>query len=144
MCPSKKCRGTLRTAHGDVFSNERLHRFGLRDDPKCSNCDEPIESPLHRVVECPAARRAWSLLEESKLRIGLKQLSDLTLENILGAKDRLNKLELALQAELLLKIISTSEKYIPESLVKSSIKLISYCERLDQVTYEKLKNENGS
>ena len=131
----------LRVAHGDVFSNERLHRFGLRDEPKCSNCNEPYESPLHRILECPAARRAWLLLEEAKARIGLRQLTDLSLENILGAKDKLFKVELALQAELLLKIISESEKYTPERLVKSSLKVISYCEILEPEVYGKFKAE---
>ena len=131
----------LRVAHGDVYSNERLHRFGLRDDPKCSNCNEPSESRMHRIVECPTARRAWELLEEMKLRLGLKPLTDISLESILGAKDKLSKLELALQAELLLKIISNSEKYTPERLVKSSLQVISYCERLEKQTLEKIKTE---
>ena len=74
-----------------------------------------------------------------KPRLGLRQLSDLTLENILGAKDNLSNLELALQAEPLLKIISNSDKDIPERIVRSAIKVISYCERLDKDTNEKFK-----
>ena len=131
----------LRVAHGDVFSNDRLHRFGLKDNPNCSNCDEPNESPIHRILECPAARRTWALLEEIKPRLGLNQLSDLSIENLLGAKDRLNKIELALQAEVLLKLISNGDRYEPKRLVNSSLKVISYCERLDADMLGKLKNE---
>ena len=131
----------LRVAHGDVFSNDRLHRFGLKDNPNCSNCDEPNESPIHRILECPAARRTWALLEEIKPRLGLNQLSDLSIENLLGAKDRLNKIELALQAEVLLKLISNGDRYEPKRLVNSSLKVISYCERLEADMLGKLKNE---
>ena len=131
----------LRVAHGDVFSNERLHRFGLRDDPHCSNCHEPSESLLHIIISCPNATRAWELLNEIKTWIGLHQLSDSSIENILGAKDRLNKIELALQAELLLRIISNSERYTLEVLVKASARLIYHSEKLSPVLKEKLKNE---
>ena len=41
----------LRVAHGDVFSNERLFRFGLRATPNCSNCHELIETKLHRIKD---------------------------------------------------------------------------------------------
>ena len=139
---STRHRNTLlRVAHGDVFSNERLHRFGLKDNPKCCNCNEPNESPRHRILDCPTARRTWNLLEETKLRLGLNQLSDYSLENILGAKDKLSQIELALQAELLLKIISTSDTYDPKRLVKSSLKTISYCERLDPAMHDSFRNE---
>ena len=132
----------LRVAHGDVFSNERLNRFGLRDNPSCANCQEQSESPQHRILECAHARRAWEHLDTYKSRLGLNQLTDHSIENLLGAKDRLSKIELALQAEVLLKIISTGEGYDPERLVKSCIKVIGYSERLPQDLRDKLKNEN--
>ena len=131
----------LRVAHGDVFSNERLHRFGLRDSPNCSNCNEVNESPLHRVMMCPSARKAWKLLEELKVRLRLNQLSDYSLENLLGAKDKLKKVELALQAELLLKITSHRNGYHPETLVQACAKVISYSERLEPDLKERFKNE---
>ena len=130
----------LRVAHGDVFSNGRLHRFSLKDNPGCSNCAEPNESPLHRIVNCPNAVRTWELLNEIKGRVGLNQLSDSTIENILGAKDRLSKIELALQAEVLLRIISSSERYIPDVIVKASVRLIYHSEKLNPELKEKLKD----
>ena len=139
---SSRHRNTLlRVAHGDVFSNERLHRFGLKETPKCSNCNEPNESPIHRILECPVARSTWELLDEVKLRLGLNRLSDYSIENVLGAKDKLSKLELTLQAELLLRIISNGERYEPRRLVKSSLKIIGFCERLDQDMACKIRNE---
>ena len=48
----------LRIVHGDIFSNERLHRFGLVDSPTCKNCQELIEDRHHRILRCPKAEQA--------------------------------------------------------------------------------------
>ena len=114
----------LRVAHGDVFSNSRLCRFNLTDNPGCKNCPAPSESILHRILECPNAVRAWKKLEELKVQIGLTALSDLTIENILGAKDRVTKIELALNAELIHKLAARSEHAYPDKLAKSVVRLI--------------------
>ena len=120
----------LRVAHGDIFSNERLHRFGLTDEPKCLNCPEPVESILHRIIECPLARQAWEELERFKPRAGLTPLTDLSLENLLGAKDHISKIELALQAELLHKLTSINKISCPIRLAKAVVKFIGNAERL--------------
>ena len=122
----------LRVAHGDVFSNERLHRFGLRDNAGCANCNDNSETPMHIVLSCPKALRTWELLDELRARLGLNRLTDHSFENILGAKDKLTKVELALQAEVLLRIISSQESYNPESLIKASTKVIYHSERLSR------------
>ena len=127
--------------HGDIFSNSRLCKFGLRDNAACTNCGEQLETIQHRLIDCPQARVTWEKLENIKQRFSLNTLTDLTAENLVGVKDDVSKLELALQAELLLKIISESEKYTPERLVKSSLKVISYCERLEPEVYGKIKAE---
>ena len=121
----------------------RPHRFGLRDSAGCSNCNEPNETPQHRIIGCPNAVRAWELLDELKRRIGLNQLTDISIDNLLGAKDRLSKIELALQSELLLRIISSSERYNPEVLVKASARLIYHSEVLSRELKEKLKAETN-
>ena len=129
----------LRVAHGDVFSNERLFRFGLRATPNCSNCPELIETTLHRIKDCPKAVLAWNKLEDLKTRLGLTRMSDLSIENLLGAKDNLAKIELALNAELLVKLTTRSETYCPNQLVRSAVKLIGYSERLEPNLIEKFK-----
>ena len=53
----------LRAAHGDIFSIARLLKFGLKDNPKCSNCPEPVEANQHRIAECPKAIETWRKLE---------------------------------------------------------------------------------
>ena len=130
----------LRTAHGDIFSNSRLFKFRLRDNPSCRNCPEGLETVGHRIIECPQADLAWNKLEEAKRYLGLNTLMDRSIESLLGAKGRPNKIELALNAELLLKLTSRGEGYNPEQLVKSVVKLIGSSEKLDQAMREKFKS----
>ena len=120
----------LRVAHGDIFSNSRLARFGLRQDAGCSNCQEPAESIVHKIKDCPKARTSWLELEKAKRELGLANLSDLSIENLLGAKDKVNKIELALQAELIHKLTSRNDSYCPIALVRMVVKVIGYSERL--------------
>ena len=122
----------LRIAHGDIYSNDRLFRFGLLDNPKCKNCPALVENRIHRLVECPKANVAWTKLNEAKSRLGLNPLSDLSIENLLGAKDRQTKLELALGAELLHRLSAFGDKdYCPNLMVKMVLTTIGHCENLD-------------
>ena len=120
----------LRVAHGDIYSNERLFRFGLVDNPKCNNCSEPVESRRHRLLECPKATMAWLELNDVKIRLGLNPLTDLTMENLLGAKDNLDSIELALNAELLHRLAASINDYCPTALVKMVVRTIGHCENL--------------
>ena len=134
----------LRLAHGDIFSNARLARFGLAQDSGCPNCNEQSESILHKIVECPVAREAWLELERAKLALNLNSLSDFSIENLMGAKDRLSKLEFTLQAELIHRLTSINVKYCARELVKRAIKFVGYSERLDTEHKEKIKELLGS
>ena len=61
-------------------------------------------------------------------------LTDLTLENLLGAKDHLNSVELALQAELMHRLTSINKITCPKRLTKAVVKFIGQVEQLDQNT----------
>ena len=134
----------LRTMHGDIFSNSRLFKFGLRTNPSCSNCDAQVETKQHRLFECPNARRSWEKLEQIKFRFGLNVLTDLSIENLVGAKDDISKLELALQSELILKLSTKSDGYNPEQVVRAAVLLACNSEKLDdeiKTRFEAFKNE---
>ena len=73
---------------------------------------------------------AWLEMERLKSALNLNNLSDLSIENLMGAKDRLSKLEFALQAELIHRLCSLNVKYCPKNLVKMVKKFIGYSERL--------------
>ena len=130
----------LRVAHGDVYSNERLCRFRLIDEPHCKNCAEPYESLNHRIIECPKAYQAWLGLNEAKIILGLKPLIDLSTESLLGAKEKLSRLELALNAELLHKLTTYGgREYNPNEIVKSVIRIIGRCEKLNPEIQQQFK-----
>ena len=137
----------LRVVHGDIFSNERLMRFGLRQEASCPNCAEPNESIPHKIKECRGAAEAWSELERAKTRLGLNNLTDLSIENLVGAKDRITKLELALQAELLHRLTSSNARYCPKGMVNKVVKFIGYSETLSKAQKAKfnelLRENNG-
>ena len=72
--------------------------------------------------------------------MGLTALTNLRIENLMGAKDKQNKIELALNAELLHKLTSNGDKaYCPLQLVRSTIKVIGHCEKLDSTMKERFK-----
>ena len=129
----------LRTVHGDFFSNSRLCKFGLREGSGCANCPEPVETVQHRINECPKAIDAWLRLDEAKRQLGLRPLIDFSLENLIGAKERLTKVELALNAELILKLSTKGEGYCPAQLVKATIKLIGNSEPLKGEVKDRFK-----
>ena len=130
----------MRVAHGDIYSNERLFRFGLIDNPKCSNCNEAVESRKHRLLECPKATIAWTELNAAKVSLGLNPLSELSIENILGTKDNQSKLELALSAELLHRLAAFGNNdYCQNLMVKMVIRTIGHCEVLEPELQRRFK-----
>ena len=66
-------------------------------------------------------------------------MTDLSLENILGAKDNVDSLELALNAELILKMSVKSDGYCPDQLVRATVLLVGNAEKLDPALREKFK-----
>ena len=120
----------LRVAHGDIYSNDRLHRFRLRDSSACANCGEAVETIQHRITACPLAQETWTIANEARSAIGISILNDFTIENLLGAQDRLDKISLTINAEIIHRLTSKGEGYCSRQLVKSSLKLIRHSEHL--------------
>ena len=63
---------------------------------------------------------------------------------MVGVKDDVSKLELALQAELLLKLSTKSDGYNPEQLVRAAVLLVCNSEKLDdsvKLNFEAFKRE---
>ena len=121
----------LRIAHGDLYTNDRLCRFKLINDPKCLNCNEPIETLTHRIITCEYADRVWRRLNQTLRALGLKEVGELSLENILGAGEHVTRIELAIQAEVALRLASgVNRETCPTALVKSSLKMILIGEKL--------------
>ena len=107
-------------------------RFGLRPESNCPNCPEQNETIMHKVRDCSKALEAWRQLEGAKNILGLKTLTDLSIENLIGSKDCTGKIELALQAELIHRLTSRNIAYDPKVMVKVVIKFVSFNERLNE------------
>ena len=95
------------------------------------NCNHPIETVQHRLAECPRAIETWTQLNRIKDRLNLTRLSDTTMENLVGAKEEVSNLELALQAELILKLSTKHDGYCPEQLVRAAVLLVCNSEKLN-------------
>jgi len=79
---SVKHRNTmLRVAHGEIYSRERLFRFGLADSERCERCGE-IETTRYKLFECETISNLWS---------ELKRVTDSVLTNVDPAMDSLHR-----------------------------------------------------
>ena len=121
----------LRIAHGDVYTNERLFRFGLNESPKCLHCDNPVENLTHRMIECRLAASAWQGLNAKMVALNLPAINEITLETILGAGESLTKIQLTLVSELALRLAAGNINMVsPTIIVKNCLKTISIGEKL--------------
>ena len=133
----------LRIAHGDVYTNDRLFRFGLAESAKCIHCDSETENLEHRLMTCPLASSAWQQLNIKLAELNLTPLSEITLETILGAGEALNHLEHTLVAELALKLAAGNiNKLSPEIMVKGCMKIVAIGEKLPLDTRRALLHLN--
>jgi len=122
-----------------IHSNERLHKFGLIDSPRCNNCNEQIESINHKLIECPAAKLIWTKIKALKDSLLMEMELPVTMEGALGL-DNKDKISLAINAEVLTKIISQGgKKYSSQQLAVSAIKTIAAFEPLSIDLRDKLK-----
>jgi hypothetical protein len=122
----------LRIAHGDIYTNQRLHNFGLVNDPKCCNCDEPVETLSHKFLTCPKVREIWSRAKELKNQLSIETSDLVTFEDVLGVNET-SKLGLAINAEILKRILSASGKVLSSSsIINCSMFTLEMCEPMEE------------
>ena len=119
----------LKTAHGDVYTQERLHRFGLTDTNTCPRCDE-TETLRHKVIECRYVAMIWAQVELISIKLGNQVDAELNAtKKILGASKENNLASLTLRAEILNIILrlKTDQNYLvhPKQLVLNAVKGLS-------------------
>ena len=111
----------LKIAHGDMYTNDRLLRFGLRDNDSCDRCGN-TDSRAHRVATCPKALALWN---EARSLCNQQPLTDTDpdlLKIVLGIKDPLGG-ELVLHAELLQVLNNTLDLKINTVPTKLALKM---------------------
>ena len=89
----------LRIAHGDIYTKDKLLRYGMGNDNCCGRCNQ-IEDLRHKFIECPYTKLIWA---EVKKLLKLDQLADPT-KIALGARLDYDLAKLTLTAEILQRI----------------------------------------
>lgn len=123
----------MRVVRGDVYTKEKLHRYGLTDNPNCPRCGQ-IETLAHKVLVCPYVKRITKelIVRTNKLRINQIIPTNVTLEQLLGI-DESDILTLTIHCEVLMRIVmlKDNEPYLlmPKVLVSSAIKYLGNCEK---------------
>ena len=145
---SVKHRNTLlRVAHGDIYSNERLARFGLIENPNCPRCGE-LDTTDHKLITCDYISRIWekALCTTDTLRYSPTDQEQIE-NRILGAPIGTHPLILTIHAELIQRILSlkADANFLirPKKLVSLAIKSVLYCEkdqRLKALCYDLLES----
>jgi hypothetical protein len=70
----------LRIYNNDIYSKEKLYKFGLIDSPECPKCGA-IETKLHLVYKCPQVLAIWNRLEELLNGRHVSSLEDVLTKN---------------------------------------------------------------
>ena len=113
----------LRCLHGDVYSKERLNRFGMSDDNLCSRCAE-VESTSHMLFECDYVNKLW--IEASHIT-GILPLS---INYVLGLNERHDKVTLTIHSEILRRLLAIDRPTIdPKKFLKSVIVNLNILEK---------------
>ena len=123
----------LRFMHGDVYSKDRLFRFGLNDSPVCDYCDE-IETVNHRIYECRAAKNLWKELA----RVTSQDSNQIEVDYVAGAFNGCTMGYLTIHAELigrLIRNINREEINVP-TFIRSMISALAKREKLGRIKQE--------
>ena len=99
----------LRAIHGDIYSQERLFRFGLSDTPNCKTCGE-IETINHKILECEYAATRWEALAS----ITHVTANPAEINFAMGAHESCSLATLTIHAELIARLIrNTGQHTLP-------------------------------
>ena len=122
----------LRIFHGDVYTKEKLFRFGLVDSNACPRCGE-IEDLEHKLIRCNYVKRIWDLAlrSTSKLKVINYPNQDRTKQVLdIGST---SQIVLTIHSEIMLRILSLKDSadYLihPKSFVRLALQYVLKNER---------------
>ena len=122
-------------AHGEIYSKDKLLRYGLTEDNTCPRCLE-TEDLHHKLIDCAYVKRIWTRFRELT---GDRENADI--ENfILGAYKNCDSAKLTLHAEILGRILGLkeNESYLlhPKAFVKNAIMYLRKKEKKNEIKTE--------
>ena len=131
----------LRVAHGEVYTKEKLFRFGLRDNPNCPRCGG-IEDLEHKFATCEYVDRIWQEAFRQIRRISDADFTEDKSNLIIGLVRGTETLNLSLQAEILQRImyLRDEDDYLlrPKVLVRKAIEML-YKREINQTNKTRLR-----
>jgi len=124
----------LRALHGDIYTNERLFRFGMRDNPQCSRC-ESIDTLEHRLNECSRVVDMVNILALKTAVLGnrVDRLSSEIRERLMATYNDVDVTTLTLHAEVTKIVCGTSELTNPVVVLDRTIKMLIKKERNTEI-----------
>jgi hypothetical protein len=122
----------LRIVHGDIYTKEKLLKYGLSESSSCPRCSQ-TETLQHKFATCDYVKRIWRVAASL---MGI-DLTTHYLENILGATKQCCPNRLPLHIEILKRIYQIKEEtnYLihPKSFVSQAIKALIRNEKTTEV-----------
>ena len=127
----------LRVAHGEIYTKEKLHRFGLTDSPVCPRCQE-TETLEHKFIQCNYIKRIWDIVLSSCRKITTGNPStEPRNKAICGGYLTSNTTIITINAEIMLRILSLKddESFLihPKHFVKHAISYLMRKERKQNI-----------
>ena len=125
----------LRFMHGELYSKERLHRYGLTQSPNCQRCNQ-VETLKHKYLECPYIKEIWrrTLALTDRLRNGAP--NEPLIDRVMACPEP-NRTILTIHAEMLLEIRRLKDDArhltLPKILLRKALERLSRREVLNKV-----------
>ena len=140
LCSVRHRNILLRVAHGEIYTNEKLARFGLIDSNKCDRCDE-VDTLLHKFIDCGYVKEIWKHL--SLVTASIRTTNQVGVDPIkssLSATMDSNLTITTINAEILQRILTLKrdQDYLihPKRFIEHALKLLLKRERKGQVKDE--------
>ena len=133
----------LRIAHGDIYTKDKLSRYGLADSNACPRCGE-LEDLRHKFIECAYVKQIWRhLLPVTNVLTTSNQINEDITKAALGTLVDSNPLVLTINAEILTRILYLKEDQNfllhPRKVIEQAIKMLHRRER-DRLLKDALKD----
>ena len=128
----------LRLMHGELYSKERLHRYGLVQTPSCQRCNQ-IETLKHKYFECPYVKEIWKRTFELTDRLRSSPNSEPLTERVMACPEP-SRTILTVHAEIILEIRRLKEDAtfftLPKIIIRKALERLSRRELESQVKVE--------
>ena len=116
----------LRVVHGEIYTKEKLSRFGLIDSATCPRCDQ-VETLRHKFIECHYSRKIWAeALPYIEKLAGVIEPSQDKTKIIIAANINSNLAAMTLSAEIMQVILQLNPDQTflvhPRHVIKQVIK----------------------